>query len=251
MLIKEMRKVIKNIFETFGLEINTIKGKQQLAYKNEIQRLRAVGKTPFASIIDIGANTGQFAAHARAAFPMASIISFEPIEACFVELKKRFAGDENFKAYNCAIGCSNRKATFYNNDYAPSSSLLQIAEMHVTHYPKTAHTTATTIEEKMFEEVVSLSSLRKPCLIKIDVQGYELEVIRNNPNMLKLADAVIIETSFEKLYKSQPLFDEVYQSMLRFGFVYGGSYDQLYAPGTHQIIQADAIFYNTADADLD
>lgn len=246
-----MRQVIKNIFEIFGLEINTIKGKQQLAYKNEIQRLRTVGRTPFASILDIGANTGQFAAHARVAFPMATIISFEPIEACFVELKRRFAGDENFHAYNCAIGRSNRQTTFYSNDYAPSSSMLQIADRHVTHYPKTAHTTATTIEEKMFEEVVNLSSLSKPCLIKIDVQGYELEVIRNNANMLKLADAVIIETSFEKLYKSQPLFDEVYQFMLKLGFVYGGSYDQLYAPRTHQIIQADAIFYKTSDADLD
>lgn len=241
-----MKQAIKNLLGILGLEMNTTKGKQLLDYKNEIQRLRDVGKKPFATIVDIGANTGQFAAHARVAFPLASIISFEPIESCFIELKNKFADDKNFKAYNCAIGRSNRKTTFHNNDYAPSSSMLEIAEEHVTHFPKTAHTTATVIEEKMFEEVIDISSLSKPCLIKIDVQGYELEVIKNNAKMLNAADTVIIETSFKQLYHGQPLFDEVYQAMTKLGFVYGGSYDQLFAPGTYQIIQSDSIFYKAS-----
>lgn len=238
-----MKNFIKGFLNIFGLEINTIKGKQRLEYKNEIKRLRDVGQRPFASIVDIGANTGQFARHARVAFPEARIISFEPVESCYTELVHTFSGDSNFRAYNCAIGKSNRKTTFYTNEYAPSSSMLEIAEEHIKYFPNTENTTATVIEEKLFEEVVDIASLEKPCLVKIDVQGYELEIISNNDKLLSAADVVIVETSFKQLYQGQPLFDNVYQSMLNLGFVYGGSYDQLNAPGTYQPIQSDSIFY--------
>jgi len=236
-------KILKRMLYKLGVEINTCSGREKLEYKNEIARLRNVGKKTFVTIIDIGANIGQFASHARVAFPNAQILSFEPIEDCFQQLKAGFSNDPNFKAFNCAIGKSSRKSTFHYNDYAPSSSILEISTTHISHFPKTAHSTTTTIEERMFEEVVDIGSIAAPCLIKIDVQGYELEVIKNNGAMLKAADAVIIETSFKQLYKGQPLFDEVYNEMTKLGFVYGGSYDQLYAPGTYQIIQSDSIFY--------
>ena len=57
----------------------------------------------FATVLDIGANTGQFAIAARAIFPAARIVSFEPLADCCEKLKRVMHGDSNFAAFNVAL----------------------------------------------------------------------------------------------------------------------------------------------------
>src|SRR5207244_3154639 len=58
----------------------------------------------FATILDIGANTGQFALAARAIFPASRIVSFEPLDDCCQRLRASLRGDPNFEAFNAALG---------------------------------------------------------------------------------------------------------------------------------------------------
>ena len=56
-----------------------------------------------ATVLDIGANTGQFSAMIRIVLPRAYIHAFEPLPDCYDRLKKRMAGDARFTAHNLAL----------------------------------------------------------------------------------------------------------------------------------------------------
>jgi hypothetical protein len=79
-------------------------------------------------------------------------------------------------------------------------------------------------------------------LIKIDVQGYEMQVLKGGERVIQSADVIIIETTFVPLYKDQPLFADIYNYFTSRGFRYAGNIEQLLAPINNQILQADAIF---------
>jgi hypothetical protein len=69
-------------------------------------------------------------------------------------------------------------------------------------------------------------------------------VLKGGERIAKGADLIIIETTFQPLYKGQPLFRDIYDWMLGAGFTYAGNMEQLLAPTDNQILQADAIFIN-------
>jgi hypothetical protein len=84
--------------------------------------------------------------------------------------------------------------------------------------------------------------LRDPLFIKIDVQGYEDEVLAGGEQTIRRAAVVLVETSFETLYEDQPLFDEVYRTLTGWGFRYAGSLDQICSPQDRRPLQADSLF---------
>ena len=64
-----------------------------------------------------------------------------------------------------------------------------------------------------------MSSIARPSLLKLDVQGYELEVLRAIPEFLPLIDFMVVEASYVELYRGQPLVGEVKQFLSDTGFV--------------------------------
>jgi hypothetical protein len=82
--------------------------------------------------------------------------------------------------------------------------------------------------------------------LKIDVQGYELNVLRGAEKTLIDVDIILIETSFYELYKNQPLFKDIYDFLSNRGFDYYGSFEQLYDLRDGRILQADSIFISNS-----
>lgn len=84
-------------------------------------------------------------------------------------------------------------------------------------------------------------------LVKIDVQGYEDRVIRGGQRVISRAKVLIVETSFQTLYDGQPLFEDIYDTLLKMGFRYIGALWQLRSPLNGSILQADSIFVKTGN----
>ena len=82
-------------------------------------------------------------------------------------------------------------------------------------------------------------------LVKIDVQGFEDRVIKGGLKTLKKADLIIIETSFQELYKGQVLFHGIYELLSELGFVFMGNYSQSYSSKDGSILYAESLFSNT------
>ena len=82
-------------------------------------------------------------------------------------------------------------------------------------------------------------------LIKLDVQGFELEVLRGAEGALGQVAHVLAETSFRPLYEREPSMPEIVKFLAERGFECVGALDMLAAPGSGLMVQADLLFSRT------
>jgi len=199
------------------------------------------GVTP-RTVVDVGANVGQFAVASAKLFPEAQVHSFEPIPECADELRKYVARLGNVAIYPFALGEKEGSLSFHVNAHSHSSSLLPLAESHREAFPevrekRTIEVKVTTLD-RMFEGV----ELKRPILIKLDVQGYEAWVLRGGEETLRRTDYVVMEVSFSPMYEGERTFMEMARMMEDYGFRFERPVGWLSAPGSDEILQMDALF---------
>ncbi len=194
------------------------------------------------TIFDIGANTGQFAWQFHRLFPDVEIYSFEPLENCYKELLKNMRHVPKFHAFNFALGDKNGKAEIHHNNFSPSSSLLEMEKLHKEAFPYTDKVCVEEIEIKRLDDVADNLSIKENILIKIDVQGFEDKVILGGEKLISKASVLILETSFQPLYKGQLLFEDIYEMLKRRGYIYSGSEHTIRNPNDGSILQCDSVF---------
>ncbi|PIU32458.1 MAG: hypothetical protein COT06_02660 [Syntrophobacteraceae bacterium CG07_land_8_20_14_0_80_61_8] len=98
----------------------------------------------FGTILDVGANTGQFAVAAALHFPDARIYSFEPLPEVYRELCRNISKRRNLRAFNCALGSTGGRLAFNRNAYSRLSSALAIASGN--RYPRYRERNTSAIE---------------------------------------------------------------------------------------------------------
>lgn len=172
----------------------------------------------FRTILDVGANIGQFALAAAFHFPDASIYSFEPLPNAFSELLENISGKDRIKAHNCALGDKNGQIPFYSNHYSRLSSSRQIDSTN--DHPRYCERRTTRIDVKVvrLDELIETLNVEPPVLLKMDVQGMEREVLLGCGGFLGLVDFVLCEVPLVRLYTDQPLFDEMHSFIRELGY---------------------------------
>jgi len=199
------------------------------------------------TVLDVGANNGQFARLARAVFPSADIYSFEPLPDCFAALRSALPGDTKFFPFECGIGSQEQKLEFFRSFHSPSSSFLKMEELHKKAFPYTKggqSKESIPVQVKTLDGSLADRKLAGNILLKIDVQGYEMEAIEGAKGIMAKTKIAILEMSFATLYAGQPLFHDVYEKMHELGFRFHGSLAQMLHPETGEVMQTDAIFVN-------
>lgn len=200
-------------------------------------------KANIKTVIDIGANIGQFTFLIHGILPNAKIYAFEPLPECFSVLKERTATIPEIQVFNLGLGSQDTVLTFHRNPYADSSSFREMADLHRNQFPFTSgQEKLLEIPVKVLDSFSSQIDLQDNILIKIDVQGYEDEVLNGGANIISQAHMVIMEISFAPLYEKTSSFDELYNRMKQLGFEYKGSIGQLIGPIDGAILQCDALF---------
>jgi len=194
------------------------------------------------TVLDIGANTGQFASQFHRLLPDATLYSFEPLEDCYNELLKKMGHVPKFHAFNFALGNKTGQAEIYRNTYTPSSSLLPMEELHKQAFPFTKHTAVQEIKIKRLDDMLGELDIVENVLVKIDVQGTEDKVIVGGERLLSRTSIMIVETSFKPIYHGQSLFDTIYEMLKQRGFVYAGGEDPGRNPKDGRILYCDSVF---------
>jgi len=242
------RGVARAALERIGLDVrlrrNVERARTEEKLRTERDRWKAITRYQPRTILDIGANSGQFAAIARHFCPQAAIVSFEPLASCRDALERMSQKDSLHRALPFALGSRNGQAEIHRSAFSPSSSLLPMGDLHRREFPHTAETFTETIEIRRLDDLADELSLAGPIVAKIDVQGSEREVFEGGATTLRRCAALIVELSYFRLYEGQPLFDEVYQRLKSLGFAYRGNLDQMTSPRDGQILQADGLFEN-------
>lgn len=196
----------------------------------------------FDAILDVGANTGQFARAAHTVFPNARIYSFEPLPECVAAMRQRMKTIPRFQAFASAIGDQDGVVTIHQSASSPSSSILPMSAQHTEAFPWTGVAAVVEVELHTIDHFLPQLDLTGNVLLKIDVQGFSQQVLRGAPKTLDLVQVVLIETSFIQLYEGEASFDDIYNHMRTAGFQFAGFLDHLEHPQTGRILQGDAIF---------
>ncbi len=164
----------------------------------------------FGTILDIGANVGQFALAAAFYFPGATIHSFEPLPDAFSELVKNIGRNKRINAYNYALGDESGQMPFYRNHYTRLSSSLPIDCFNDNPRYRERNVSLTSVEVIRLDELGERLKLVSPVLLKMDVQGMEREVLLGCGEFLREVDFILSEIPLVTLYDGQPLFDEMH-----------------------------------------
>jgi FkbM family methyltransferase len=176
----------------------------------------------YGSVIDVGANRGQFAIYARVRFPEARIFSLEPLEEPRRRVQSLFQNDDRVQVIAKAAGETPGIATLHVSGHDDSSSLLTMADRQTELYPETAMVGEQEVEIDTLDAIFEDVELTGPVLLKLDVQGYELEALRGATALLERVDTVLTEASFVPFYEGQALFDEVHAWLTDAGFRLAG-----------------------------
>jgi FkbM family methyltransferase len=236
-----LKKIIHAILNRFGYEVYR---KSKSARNALIRKWQFLGNLQIKTIIDVGANEGQFADEILNIFPQAEIYSFEPLKDCYQKLESKFKNHKRIHTNNFALGERNGEIVFQRSSASPSSSILQMSRLHKNLFPYTADLYEEKVNLKRLDEVLSADQLEAGVLLKIDVQGAEMQVIKGADKILKNVDIIISEVSYASLYENQPLAKEIIYLLESFGFKYIGNLEQFNSPSTKAPLFADAIFVN-------
>lgn len=188
--------------------------------------------TPF-SVLDIGANRGHWAAGAKRLWPNSYVMCVDGNPECDAELKA-----SGFSYRIALLADEEKEVTFYTRKGALAYTGCSIYLEDTQFYAGDAaepHTMRTETLDGMFPDAVF-------DLIKIDVQGAELDVLRGGKELVKRAKALLLECSLEQYNKGAPLIDAVRDYCREIGFPHEVHIENIVHPIHRNVIQQDKLF---------
>jgi FkbM family methyltransferase len=202
----------------------------------------------FDFIVDVGANRGQFALVARKVFPRARILSFEPLAEPIQIFKRVFEHDRYITLYPYAIGGEKMSLTIHVTQDDDSSSILPITRFQSDLFPGSAEKETRQVMVYPLSQFIDAGSIPSASLLKVDVQGYELNVLQGCEDILQKFSHLYIECSFIELYENQALAHEIIAWLEARNFVLS-SIHNLYYGKDGMTIQGDFLFSRKLDAE--
>ena len=155
--------------------------------------------------IDIGANVGQFGIDIRRHGFSGQIISFEPVKESFKILSSTINKHEPWNAFNLGLGAteSEQYINISGND-GLSSSLLAIGKVHLNNFPKSVTVSSQKVSVSTLDNQLEVLGIDPgKILLKLDVQGFEAEVLKGAEKSLSKIPLCYLEVSIVPLYEGE------------------------------------------------
>jgi len=233
-----LKEFAKSLAERCGFEIL----RYPRAYASERSLAGLLRQEQINLVLDVGANVGQFVDGLRAAGYTGRVISFEPLASAYATLRKRAERDKNWIiADRTAVGAQTGSADINISGNSVSSSILDMLPSHASSEPQSSYIGAESVPVNRLDDLVSLTPADR-VLLKVDVQGYEKQVLDGAQHVLKCCRAVILEMSLVPLYDGQMLAKEMWDLLLARDFE-PWSLESCYRnPQTGRTLQLDGTF---------
>ena len=197
-------------------------------------------------VVDVGANRGQFSLDVRRALPDARVVAFEPLTPEADLYEQVFASTPTHVLHRVALSSAPGSTTFHVSAARDSSSLLPIGDRQSAVFPGTEEVATQIVEVRTLDDFADELASDGPALLKIDVQGAELEVVRGADATLGSFRWIYLEMSFVELYDGQPLADTMIDELRDRGFRLAGTGTPSISGGLP--VQVDALFESISDA---
>lgn len=200
-------------------------------------------------LVDVGANSGQFALDARRTGYQGEIISFEPLSNYHEHLKMLALKDTKWKIFPYALGSESAELTlnvykddsfssFHQTNESAKSAFGAMVELDRLETVKVL-----TIDQ--IAEEIGLTQDRQ-IFFKTDTQGHDAAVLKGACHTLKYVRGILTEATVASLYDESSSYDELIELLLPMGFVIGGMFPISYTPETLSLIEMDCFFSRSA-----
>ena len=203
-------------------------------------------------IFDVGANTGQYGQKIRKAGYSGTIVSFEPISSAHLKLLEASQKDPKWLVHKrSAIGNINGSAEIRVSSNSVSSSLLAMADAHLNAAPESLYETSEAVEMETLNKIGATYFQGHQIIgLKIDVQGYEMEVLRGARDVLSKFDFIQLEMSLTELYKGQVMYFEIDEYLRNFGFALWGMIPGFRDSRNGRLLQYDGLYVSKRALDI-
>ena len=168
-------------------------------------------------VVDGGANQGQWLAYARQIWPEARYVCFEPQGECASMIPK----DEKVTVVESALGDRIGTIKFNRSSFNQSSSILKMGVLHKEAFPFSAGESSVEVPVTTLDQWCEENGVWGD-VVKLDLQGYELQALMHMPRSLMKAKVLCVETSYVELYEGQPLFGDIHDYLGQLGYRYAG-----------------------------
>jgi FkbM family methyltransferase len=171
---------------------------------------------PISGILQVGAHYGNEYNILKKI--CSNILMFEPQKNVFEILNKKLSFDKDVILENKALGSVSGEYIMYTeqSNNGQSSSLLE-PKLHKIQYPNIEFNSLEKVEVTTLNEYF-LNKKFNYNLILLDVQGYELEVLKGASNILNTVDYILCEVNNVELYAACPLIDDIDNYLIKFNF---------------------------------
>jgi FkbM family methyltransferase len=195
------------------------------------------------TVLDVGANVGQYASTLRAAGFDGKIVSFEPQTSAHKSLQARAAKDRKWVvAPRCAVGSAAGEITVNISDNSVSSSVLPILSAHTGSAPASKYVGSEVAAVIRLDDCDLVNRVERTFL-KVDTQGFEQHVLDGAPELLQSLIGVQLEMSTARLYEGQASFVALIEQMQEAGFSVWGITPGFADLKSGRLLQADMTFF--------
>lgn len=195
-------------------------GKYNVGTDASLRRISIYKNYKVSLLLDVGANTGIYGKEMRSVGFEGKIISYEPLSDAFEKLARVANKLGNWEVNNFALGDENviKEINISNNSH--SSSILDILDTHTNAEVSASYVGKQKIELKTLDSIANNIVLNnyKEVFLKIDTQGFELNVLKGAEHSLDFINTIQLEMSLVPLYSGQALYDELFQFLWQRGY---------------------------------
>ena len=241
-----LKTYIKQLLSVLGLEVMRV----SLLGSSNYRLMSILDRYAIHTIFDVGANTGQFAMRLRESGYSGSIISFEPLSSAHEILLRNSKHDPNW-IVGPRLALSNFNGSTYINisKNSVSSSLNSMLPIHELVAPQSKYIGQELVNVKTFESILSEFPAAQihnhSCLLKIDTQGHEYEVLEGCGASLEALTGLLLELSIKELYESEKNMLAIFDWLGTHGFELWSLSPAFVDKKTCRILQYDCLFINT------
>lgn len=201
-------------------------------------------------VIDVGAREGEFGWWLRGTGYRGRIVSFEPNSDHHDMLRRVASRDGNWDVQPFALGAEDATATINITEQTHFSSFHEPGPLAVESFPESRVVERREVPVRrldgLFHEAVA--GIREPRVyLKLDTQGWDLEVLRGAEGCLAQVAAVQTEVSFRALYVDMPSFADSWKALTVYGYAISGIFP-ITVDQKLRLVEGDCVAVRAPDA---
>lgn len=243
------RALLRRLLRRCGIDVVRNNPEAELARRHfashpRVQLARYLSAEGIDVVLDIGANTGQYATRLRKLGFQGAIVSFEPLAAAHAELARRAALDPRWRTCHLALGERSGKRILHVAGNSLSSSFLDMAARHREAAPQSAYVAEEETEVRTLDEVLGELELDddQTVYLKLDAQGSEKAILDGARHSLGRLHSIQLELSLWPLYEGEGLFPEMLARLDHEGFDLVWIEPAFKDPTSGRILQLEGLF---------